>query len=88
MGRARRTGPTIFVSTEIICNRFPMGGGSDHAFDTHMSPQADGYSHLPTGGTGAGFGGNGSGGGTGVGGRGSGGKGCSGIVLLVQNRSY
>ena len=55
------------------------------------------YSHVATGrrlqpsatgGTGAGFGGNGSGGGAGVGGRGSGGKGCSGIVLLVQNRSY
>lgn len=39
----------------------------------------DGYSHLPTGGTGGGLGGNGSGGGPGVGGGGLGGDGMSGI---------
>jgi len=42
-------------------------------------PKGDGYSHLPTGGTGGGLGVNGSGGGPGVGGCGLGGDGMSGI---------
>jgi hypothetical protein len=51
-------------------------------------PQGDGYSHLPTGGTGGGLGGNGSGGGTGDGGAGLGGNGLSGIGAPLQNRFY
>ncbi|PYJ65924.1 MAG: hypothetical protein DMF38_05695 [Verrucomicrobia bacterium] len=44
--------------------------------------------HLPTGGTGGGFGGNGSGGGLGVGGVGFGGDGVSGIGIPLENRLY
>jgi hypothetical protein len=44
--------------------------------------------HLPTGGTGGGFGGNGSGGGVGVGGVGFGGDGVSSIGIPLENRLY
>jgi hypothetical protein len=44
--------------------------------------------HLPTGGTGSGFGGSGSGGGVGGGGVGLGGDGLFGIVIPRTNRFY
>jgi hypothetical protein len=47
--------------------------------DTSRSAARRWLHHLPTGGTGGGFGGNGSGGGVGLGGVGFGGDGVSGI---------
>jgi len=75
----------------MSCSRFPVGSEAADAFNTHMPrrPKGDGYSHLPTGGTGGGLGGKGSGGGIGIGDVGLGGDGVSGIYALpLMNRFY
>ena len=63
-----------------------MGSEAADVFNTHMPrrPQGDGYSHLPTGGTGGGLGGNGSGGGVGIGGVGVGAMGGLAWVLSLN----
>lgn len=82
----RRAGAALLVSSgQITCSRFPVG--SEALMQPRVRrPQGDGYSHLPTGGTGDGLGGNGSGG-AGDGG-GFGGDGVVSIGAQLENRFY